>query len=69
MDTQAFRKFLADKILTEDEILASIALVEKFEAFSLAAGVAVPGAEMVTLFSKAMIEEGINTLPNYYALA
>jgi len=69
MDTQAFRKFLVDYKLSEDEIQASIALAEKFEAFSRAAGCTELEGKIVKSFSKAMIEDGINTLPNYYALA
>jgi len=69
MDTQGFREFLMERELTEDEITASIGLTEKFEAFFNTTGRSAPIKEDINAFSIIMIDEGINTLPNYYALA
>ena len=69
MDRRGFQEFLEDRKLTEEEISTSIDLAEKFEAFLSAAGITKPGKEDATVFSARLIDEGLNTLPNYYALA
>ena len=69
MNERGFRKFLAQREIPEEEIEASIVLARKFEAHVNTVSQPPPGKEDVVTLSDRMIEEGINTLPNFYALA
>ena len=67
MDQEGFRDFLEARKLSTEEIEASIALAQRFEGFA-AAGYARPAKEDAWAFSARLIEEGLNTPANYYAL-
>jgi len=69
MEAQGFRKFLGEMEISEDEIFASIELAEKFEDYVNDAGRSTPVKGDVTGFSTQLIDEGTNTLANFYALA
>lgn len=69
MDKEGFRKLLETRKLSESEIEGSISLAERFEDFLEAAGRPRPTAEDVGTFTGLLMEEGINTQANFYALA
>jgi hypothetical protein len=69
MDTEGFRQFLQERELAADEIDEAIALVERFEEFLDASGQPEPTAAATTAFSVRLIEQGLNTMANFYALA
>lgn len=69
MDKKGFHEFLETRKLSENEIESSISLAERFEGFFKAAGRSRPTAEDVRAFASLLIEEGINTQANFYALA
>ena len=69
METQGFRKFLEERNLSEEEIGAAVELAGRFEDFLSAVGHPHGTKEDVNVFSRKLIEEGDNTLANYYALA
>ncbi len=69
MDTQGFREFLEGRNLTEGEITTAIHMATQFEDFLRAAGHSPGTKEDVNLFSNQLIENGENSLANYYALA
>lgn len=66
MDKQGFRKLLQTRNMDEAQIIASIAIAERFEQylFNITAC-----AENAWAFSKILIGEGVNTRENYIALA
>lgn len=66
MDKKGFHEFLETRELSESEIEESISLAERFENFLRASK---PTKEDVKTFSVFLIEEGINTQANFYALA
>lgn len=66
MDKKGFHQFLETRELSESEIEESISLAERFENFLKASK---PTKEDVKTFSVFLIEEGINTQANFYALA
>jgi len=66
MDKKGFHEFLETRELSESEIEESISLAERFENFL---EVSEPIKEDVKAFSVLLIEEGINTQANFYALA
>lgn len=66
MDNKGFRRFLETRELSESEIEESLSLAERFESFLKASK---PTKEDVKVFSVSLIEEGINTQANFYALA
>ena len=66
MDKKGFHEFLETRELSESEIEESISLAERFENFLKASK---PTKEDVKTFSVFLIEEGINTQANFYALA
>lgn len=66
MDKKGFHEFLETRELSESEIEESISLAERFENFLKASK---PTKEDVKTFSVLLIEEGINTQANFYALA
>jgi len=69
MNVQEFKDFLAERKLSEEEIEASINLVERFENFlNTGDGHPVTKADINT-FSALLIQSGEDTLVNYYALA
>lgn len=68
MDTQGFHDFLTKRELPVDEILAAIALIQRFEA-SLVSMPAASAAQQVEAFTQELIANGENTLPNFYTLA
>jgi hypothetical protein len=68
MDRDGFRSMLQTRKLTEEEVEASIAVAERFEAF-LGDTARAPSAESAWAFSQVLIEEGQNTEENYIALA
>jgi hypothetical protein len=68
MDQEGFRAMLRTRKLSDEDIEASVALAERFEAFVAASG-GEPSAGVAWAFSQALIEEGENTVANYYALA
>lgn len=68
MDREGFRAMLRARKLPEDKIEASIALVERFEAF-LADTDSVPSAASAWAFSDVLIQAAQNTEDNYLALA
>lgn len=65
MDKKGFHEFLETRELSESEIEESISLAERFENFKASK----PTKEDVKAFSVILIEEGINTQANFYALA
>ena len=68
MDTEGFREALITRKLTDENIEASIALAERFEAFTnITSGR--PDAETTWAFCKILIQEGQNTYDNFVALA
>lgn len=67
MDKKGFQQFLEARKLSESEIEGSISLAERFEDF--VSGRPKPTAEDVRAFSVLLIEKGINTRANFYALA
>ena len=69
MDTQGYRNFIAKRGLSESEIVASIALVERYEEFIQEAGLTLTTHQSVIAFSNHLIANGENSLANYYALA
>lgn len=69
MDVQRFRKLLAERKIAEDEIVASISLVRRFEDFIRPAAPPQAATAQVDAFSADLMATGENTLPNYYALA
>ena len=68
MDQEGFRAMLRTRKLSEEAIEASVALAERFEAFVAASG-GEPPAAAAPAFSRALIEEGGNTVASYYTLA
>jgi hypothetical protein len=69
MDTQGFREFLAERKLSEDEIAASIALVQSFENYLESLGQLQASKDDVNSFSAQLIQTGEDTMANFYALA
>ena len=67
MNTKGFREYLQEREIPEEEILASIELIERFEQFIKHPGK--PKKDDFLDFSNHLIEDGNNTLANYYALA
>jgi hypothetical protein len=68
MNTQAFREFLLTRKLSEEEIQASIALAERFEAHIQSTG-GKPNAETTWSFCNLLIREGQNTYDNLVTVA
>jgi hypothetical protein len=68
-DTTGFRAFLEARKATGEQIDAALSLVAEFEAFLGARGLDAATPEDVWAFSRRLIQEGCNTLDNYYALA
>jgi hypothetical protein len=69
MDVKGFKDFLVERKLAEDEIAASINLVERFEKFLENEGGHPASKAKVNAFSTQLIESNEDTLANYYALA
>lgn len=67
MDRQGFRDMLKARGLTDEQIEASIAMAERFEAYVGEPGRA-PSADTAWAFSQLLIEQGDNTEDNYLAL-
>jgi hypothetical protein len=67
MDQQGFRNLLQARNLNDDQIEASIAMAERFEAYLDEPG-RTPSAGAAGAFSQRLIEEGNNTRDNYLAL-
>ena len=65
MDKKGFHKYLEERKLSESEIQDFISLAERFEGFARSQ----PSAQDVRAFSRLLIEQGINTRANFYALA
>jgi len=73
MDDEGFRKYLTDRNqpIPEEEIIENIKMVKKFEKFLKPFGKTLETAtgEEFEIFSKVLIEERINTYPNFAALS
>jgi hypothetical protein len=73
MDNEGFRRFLQERKTPDDQIEASISLVEKFVDFLREADhpehLNSSTREDIQAFSTSLIKEKQNTLENYYALA
>lgn len=67
MNSIAFREFLLTRKLSEEKILASIALAERFERFAGQSGGF--ATETAWAFSKILIAEGQNNEENFLTLA
>jgi hypothetical protein len=67
MDKNGFRAYLQERKISDEEIDASIQLVERFEKFTQDSDI--PGRDDLLNFSAELIEAGDNTVANYYALA
>lgn len=65
MDEKGFRTYLQERKLSEEEIAASLALAQRFEAFTREAFT----PHDYLAFSEHLIASGENTIANYYALA
>jgi hypothetical protein len=68
MNTQAFRKFLLTRKLSEEKIQASIALAERFEAY-IESTSGKFDAETAWAFCNLLIQEGQNTYDNLVTVA
>ena len=73
MDREGFRKFLEDRKLSEEEIAASMVVVEGYEAYLADAerqkSLESSTHEDVQAYSVTMVEADQNTNENYVALA
>ena len=69
MDTEGFRKYLSKQALSEAEIQAAIALIQRYEIFIQSTDTPQATSRMAAAFSQHLIAQGENTLANYYALA
>ena len=67
MDSDGFRKYLQEREISEKEIISSLALIDRFEAFVKFPDN--PTKETFLEFSNHLIETGDNSLVNYYSLA
>ena len=68
MDREGFRTLLKTRNLTEEKIVAAIAIAERFEAY-LAASTNQPVSVTILAFCKALIQEQQNTYDNLLTLA
>ena len=69
MDERGFRSFLEERKLDKPEIDSSVQLAEKFEEFLGLMDRTVGTKADVNAFSLQLLENGENSLANYYALA
>jgi hypothetical protein len=67
MNKQGFRAMLQERKVPAEKLDPAIALAERFEQFAEQSGVF--SVETARAFSKVLIEEGQNTLENFYTLA
>ena len=68
MDKEGFRAMLKTRQLSEDQIIASIAIAERFEAY-LSASNGNSDSTKTWEFSKILMDEGNNSYDNFLALA
>ena len=70
MDREGFAEHLRERKLPEEVIEKNLAMAEKFEDFLIERGQSgPPGPDDALTFSAALIDEKLNTLENFYALA
>lgn len=68
MDKEGFSRFLKTRQLNDEQIEASIALVQRFESYIATTG-GLPNATTTSAFCKLLIQEGQNSYENLLALA
>ncbi len=68
MDKQGFRTFLQGRKIEDEKIEAALAIAQRFEAFASQRGHSAPSTVDLADFSALLMQEGLNTEDNYFAL-